>query len=77
MYSADNIVVYTIHDVAAILKRDSQYVRQEIRAGNLKAKRCGRTLRIRKEWLEAWLEGDTPICNPMTVRTKELLAGLN
>jgi excisionase family DNA binding protein len=77
MYSTDNLVVYTIHDVATIIKRNTQYVRQEIRIGNLKAKRVGRTLRIRKEWLETWLESDTPIANPMPVRTRELLAALN
>ena len=70
------IVVYTVDQVAAIIQRHPSFVAAEIRAGNLKAKQTGVRYRIRKEWVEQYLETTTPTARPMNVTSRLLLQGL-
>ena len=71
------IQVYTVKQVADIIRRNPQFVCAEIRAGNLKAKRTGYRYRIRKEWLDEYLNTETPCSRPMSVNTRLTLQALN
>jgi excisionase family DNA binding protein len=64
------IQVYTVRQVAVIIQRHPSFVSSEIRAGNLKAKKTGVRYRIRKEWVEQYLEQTTPTARPMAVEAK-------
>jgi excisionase family DNA binding protein len=49
-------IVYTVEDVARILKVDEQTVRKLIADGELRYKRVGRQYRITKEMLQEYLD---------------------
>ncbi len=70
------IQVYKPAQVAQILQRHVSFVYAEIRAGNLKAKQSGVRYRIRKEWLEDYLEATTPTARPMALDAKLALQAL-
>ena len=52
------IRVYTVGEVAKILKVQNRTVRDYIIAGKLKAKKLGRAYRVREEDLKAFLNSD-------------------
>lgn len=49
-------IVYTISEVARLLKVSDQVVRQLILSGELKSKRVGRQYRITQEMLDDYLK---------------------
>jgi len=53
-----DIIVYTVEDVAKILKVQNRTVRDYIRGGKLKAVKLGRAYRVREEDLKAFLNSD-------------------
>ena len=51
-------VVYTVKEVADILKVSTRTVKRMIKRGDIKAVKLGGTVRIRREALEEALEGE-------------------
>ena len=48
--------IYTVDDIARILRIDEQTVRKLIKQGSLKAKRVGRQFRITEKMLQDYLD---------------------
>jgi excisionase family DNA binding protein len=54
-----DIKVYTVEDVAKILKVQNRTIRDYIRSGKLKALKLGRAYRVKEEDLKAFLSGNS------------------
>lgn len=54
--------VYTVEEVATILRVDDKLIRKMIKAKQIRAIQVGRNIRVARAWIENWLAGadDTP-----------------
>lgn len=73
----NEVIVYTIPEVAKILKVGRHKVERLIRAGHLKAKRIGNSYRITHSNLVAFLQDGTSATTPMTRQARAELHGYN
>lgn len=48
----------TLDEVAGLLKRPPRWVRDQARCGKIEARRYGKDWRFKREWVEAFIEGD-------------------
>lgn len=61
------MTVYTVVEVSEILGIDRHKTGRLIKSGSLRAKKVGNAWRIRKEWLEDFMESDDHgVTTPLT-----------